>query len=193
MDGLLLIGHDRSPEIIDYLEKKNIPALVAWAYDPKARLPSIGFDNFKAMSELAEYILNLGHKRIGMISAWTKLNDRARARVSAVRHIMSMAGLDPNELSLIETVYSIETGATAFNKLMKHAKPPTVVICGNDVLAAGALKQAQVLGMSIPRDVSITGFDGIDIARTTATEITTVHVPHHEMGKMAAGILIKKT
>ena len=50
VDGLLLIGHDRSPEIIDFLEEKNIPALVAWAHDPNARLLSVGFDNFAAMS-----------------------------------------------------------------------------------------------------------------------------------------------
>ena len=84
-DGILLIGHDRSSEIIDFLEGKGIPALVAWAHDPKARLPSVGFDNFAAMSELVRHVIELGHRRIGMISAWTKGNDRSRSRLEALR------------------------------------------------------------------------------------------------------------
>ena len=191
VDGLLLIGHDRNSEIIDYLEEKNIPALVAWAHDPNARLPSVGFDNFEAMSELTRYVLSLGHRRIGMISAWTENNDRARARVMAVRHVISEAGINADRLALIETDYSIETGAAAFDKMMKLHQPPTVIICGNDILAAGALKQAEILGLSVPNNVSVTGFDDIELARILVPELTTVHVPHREMGRKGAVLLIE--
>jgi LacI family transcriptional regulator len=191
VDGLLLIGHDRSPEIIDFLEKKNIPALVAWAHNPKAKLSSIGFDNFAAMGELARHVLSLGHKRIGMISAWIKTNDRARARVMAVRHVLSESGLNASNLKLIETDYGIETGAVAFEQIMQCPKPPTVIICGNDVLAAGALKQASMTGIEIPGDVSVTGFDDIDLASIVLPRLTTVHVPHREMGKRSAKSLVK--
>jgi LacI family transcriptional regulator len=191
VDGLLLIGHDRSPEIIDFLEEKKIPTLVAWAHDPNARLPSVGFDNFAAMSKLAVHIIRLGHRRIGMISAWTKNNDRARARVKAVQHAMSQAGLNAGKLVLIETDYGIENGATAFGQIMQSPKPPTVIICGNDVLAAGALKQADLLGIPVPDNVSITGFDDIELAQILTPQLTTVHVPHREMGRRAAELLIK--
>ena len=60
---MLLIGHDRSSEIVDYLEDRQVPALVAWAHDPNARLPSVGFGNFAAMSEVANFVLKLGHKK----------------------------------------------------------------------------------------------------------------------------------
>ena len=189
-DGLLLIGHDRRPEIIDYLEEKNIPALVAWAHDPKARLPSVGFDNFAAMSELARHVIELGHRRIGMISAWTKVNDRARSRLKALRSVMIKSDLDPTKLILIETDYGIETGASAFSQIMKQSHAPTVIICSNDVLAAGALKKAKALGISIPRDVSVTGFDDIELAEAVTPELTTIHVPHRNMGKEAAKSLV---
>ncbi|MFW2468790.1 MAG: LacI family DNA-binding transcriptional regulator, partial [Candidatus Puniceispirillaceae bacterium] len=191
VDGLLLIGHDRSPEIIDFLEYKNIPALVAWAHDPKARLPSIGFDNFAAMSQLTKYALSIGHRRIGMISAWTESNDRARARVKAVRHVMSKAGITSNNLVIIETDYGIKSGAVAFDKIMKYSQPPAIIICGNDVLAAGALKQAKSLGLSVPSDISVTGFDDIELASAITPTLTTVHVPHREMGTKAGQSLIK--
>ena len=190
VDGMLLIGHDRNPEIIDFLGKKNIPALVAWAYNPKAKLSSIGFDNFAAMGELAKYVLSLGHKRIGMISAWTERNDRARARVMAVRHVLSESGLNASNLKLIETDYGIETGAVAFEEIMSQPRPPTVIICGNDVLAVGALRQAKKLGITVPNNVSITGFDDIELAQIVSPELTTIHVPHRHMGEMAAQCLL---
>jgi LacI family transcriptional regulator len=191
VDGLLLIGHDRSLEIIDFLEKKNIPALVAWAHNPKAKLSSIGFDNFAAMGELARYVLSLGHKRIGMISAWTKTNDRARARVMAVRNEMEAADISPDELFLTETDYGIEKGAIAFDNMMKCPKPPTVIICGNDVLATGALKQAKTINLNVPNDISITGFDDIELAKIVTPKLTTVHVPHRKMGATAARSIVK--
>ena len=190
-DGLLLIGHDRSSEIIDYLEAHDIPTLVAWAHDPNARLPSIGFDNFRAMSSLIKYILNLGHREIGLISAKTEFNDRARYRLMAVQHGMIRAGLDPTTIRLIETQYGIKTGAVAFNEIISAPHPPTVIICGNDVLAAGALKKAKSLGISIPDDISITGFDDIELAQCVSPKLTTVHVPHRVMGKQAAKTVIK--
>ena len=67
---------------------------------------------------------------------------------------------------------------------------PTVVFCGNDVLAVGAMKQAQKMGFNVPSDISITGFDDIEIARVVSPELCTVHVPHRKMGARAADILI---
>ena len=189
-DGLLLIGHDRDAETLRYLEARNIPALVAWAHDPTAILPSIGFDNFAAMQSLAEMVLGLGHRKIGMISAHTKTNDRARARVVAVQQSMAKQGLDPAQLTVIETEYGVDTGASAFQSLMDLPTPPTVILCGNDVLAVGALRRAHRLGIVVPDDVSITGFDDIELARVVTPELTTVHVPHREMGKKAAEMLI---
>ena len=142
------------------------------------------------MGELAKYVLSLGHKRIGMISAWTERNDRARARVMAVRHVLSESGLNASNLKLIETDYGIETGAVAFEEIMSQPRPPTVIICGNDVLAVGALRQAKKLGITVPNNVSITGFDAIELAQIVSPELTTIHVPHRHMGEMAAQCLL---
>ena len=138
-----------------------------------------------------KYILNLGHREIGLISAKTEFNDRARYRLMAVQHGMIRAGLDPTTIRLIETQYGIKTGAVAFNEIISAPHPPTIIICGNDVLAAGALKKAKSLGISIPDDISITGFDDIELAQCVSPKLTTVHVPHREMGKQAAKTVIK--
>ena len=188
-DGLLLIGHHRDPEIYQFLDRRGVPVLVSWAFDPNEEKMSIGFDNRAAMHELATKVIGLGHSKIGVVSAEQANNDRARERVSGVRQAMRDAGIDPQSLELVETEYSIENGKAAFRNLMTTKCRPTAVICGNDVLAVGALQMAHEMGLSVPQDVSITGFDDIELARVANPALTTVHVPHREMGRRAAEIL----
>lgn len=189
-DALLLIGHDRTPQIYSFLEHRNIPYVVAWVYDSAMPRLSIGFDNRKAMTGLARRVLDLGHKSIAVITADCSENDRARERLWGVKEAMRERGMDPDRLRVAETPYSIANGAKAFAELMREEERPTAVLCGNDVLAAGALKMARSLGIEVPGDVSITGFDDIELAEIVSPALTTVHVPHREMGRGAARLLI---
>lgn len=190
-DGLLLIGHDRDPNIYSFLETQNVPALVSWSHDTQSSVPSIGFDNRKSMRALAERVIEMGHRRIAVITAATEVNDRARERVGGVRDALTAADFKADNLTVIETTYGIETGAKAFEQLMAISPRPTAVICGNDVLAVGAIKQARALGIDVPGDVSITGFDDIELATIVMPALTTVHVPHGDMGAGAARLLVE--
>lgn len=189
-DGLLLIGHDRDPSLYDYLSGQNIPALVAWTYSEGATQPSIGFDNRASMRALTEQVLKFGHRRIGMISGIAKGNDRARQRIAGVKDALLAAGLDPDGLRIMETTYDIARGGQAFDNLMASRNRPTAVMCGNDVLAVGALRRARERGLNVPGDVSITGFDDIELAKVVSPGLTTVHVPHLAMGRNAASELV---
>jgi LacI family transcriptional regulator len=190
-DGLLLIGHARDSRIYQFLETQGVPALVSWALDNGAGAAAVGFDNHKAMSSLAQEVLRLGHRRIAMISAETDGNDRAAARLAAVRDAMEAGGLSGQALAVVETPYGINNGAQAFERLMSAPLPPTAILCGNDVLAVGALRRAREMGIDVPGDVSITGFDDIELAQLAVPALTTVHVPHREMGRKAAHALIE--
>lgn len=185
-DGLLLIGYDRDPSVYRYLERQNVPALIAWAYDKIHKQPAIGFDNRASMRRLAEEVLRRGHKEIGVISAVTKGNDRAFDRLEGIKDALQNQGFDPARLEVIETPYEIENGSRAFDELMQRNSNLTAIMCSNDVLAVGALLRAKENGLSVPDDISITGFDDIELARIVSPSLTTVHVPHREMGKRAA-------
>jgi LacI family transcriptional regulator len=189
-DALLLIGYDRSPDLYAFLKKRVVPTLVAWSYAEGIDQPAIGFDNRAAMAELARLVIGHGHRKIACITAPMASNDRARGRVEGIRTAMAEAGLDAAGLTLIETPYAIENGETAFREVMAAAPDTTAVMCVNDVLAIGALRAAREMGLSVPRDVSITGFDDIEIAMLAEPALTTVHVPHREMGRRAAQMLI---
>lgn len=189
-DGLMLIGHDRDPSIYRFLETQGVPTLVTWSHAQESGLPSVGFDNRKSMRALTERVLEFGHTRLGVITAETAGNDRARLRLIGIKDAAAAAGIAAEDLAIVETVYEIDAGARAFESLMAASPRPTAVLCGNDVLAAGALRQARQMGLDVPRDVSITGFDDIEIARIVVPALTTVHVPHREMGANAARQLV---
>ena len=189
-DAILMIGYDRDARVYDYLMHNGTPYVIAWAHDPAQHHPSVGFDNRRAMRELAARVISLGHRQLGFITAIRNGNDRARNRWLGALDAMADAGLDPDDLSLCETVYSIDAGRSALKDLMHRTPRPTAIICGNDVLAAGALSAARELGLSVPDDLSITGFDDIEIAEILTPALTTVHVPHRRMGEIAAQLLI---
>jgi len=189
-DGLLLIGHQRDPDLYRFLETQKTPVLVSWAYDPTQPRFSVGFDNRTAMQKMARKVLAHGHRRLAFIGPEASANDRVRARLEGVKDAMREQSLDPDILSVIETPYGVENGAEAFTKLMQGSIRPTAVICANDVLAAGALRAARTTGLSVPRDVSVIGFDDIELSRVVHPTLTTVHVPHQNMGRQAARVLV---
>ena len=189
-DALLLIGHDRTPESYALLSQRNTPHVVAWAFDPSESRLSIGFDNKKAMRALAREVLKLGHRTIGIITGIRDGNDRARDRAIGAIEEITAAGITEGDIPIIETHYGIANGAEAFEQMMQVRPRPTAVLCGNDVLAAGALARARDMGLRVPEHISITGFDDIELAQIVTPALTTVHVPHREMGRGAARLLM---
>lgn len=187
-DGLLLIGYDRDPSIYAFLKQRGVAVVIAWAHVPGRAQTSVGFDNYGSMRKLAEHVHSIGHRRIGMISANIEGNDRALGRLNAVRDVFADS---PSSVSVIETPYEIDNGARAFEMLMSAPVRPSVIMCGNDVLAVGALRGARQMGVDVPGDVSVTGFDDIELAEIVTPALTTVHVPHREMGRKAARTLVE--
>jgi len=190
-DGLLLIGYHRETEIYEFLRKRSVPSLVAWSFDAAQEQPAIGFHNVNAMAALARLVIRQGHRKIACISAPIASNDRARGRVAGIRLAMSEAGLDADALIVTQTPYGIENGEKAFRDIRARAPETTAVMCVNDVLAIGALRSAREMELRVPEDISVTGFDDIEIALLAEPALTTVHVPHREMGRRAARMLIQ--
>lgn len=188
-DGLLLIGTDRDSGIYDFLVERNIPTVVAWACSSDKTQSYVGFDNRAASRQLVERAIRMGHRSFAYISAPTKTNDRARERVLGAQQAIAASGLDVASMSIVETNYSIQNGFDAFKQIAGATHPVSLVICGNDVLAVGALQAAKQAGLDVPGDVSITGFDDIELATVISPALTTVHVPHRQMGQMAGDAL----
>lgn len=191
-DGLFLIGLARSAEISHFLKDRGIPYVASWVFDLNVSEPTVGFSNKEAMYELTRKVLELGHRRLGYISAPRETNDRAAARFEGLRQAAIDCGLNADDIEAEQAIYSFDNGKKAFKALMLRDRKPSVVLCGNDVLAVGAIKMAHEMGLNVPEDVSITGFDDIEIASVVEPALTTVHVPHKKMGYLAARALVEQ-
>lgn len=190
IDGVLLVGTEHSPEVYRLLNATAVPAVITWSCDAQSSVPCIGFDNRAAARRLCDHLLELGHRHIAMMAGLRQGNDRAAARVDGVRDALRARGLDLTPERLCERPYTVADGRNALRHLLAAPERPTAVICGNDVLAFGALFEAAAHGLSVPRDLSITGFDDLDLAAQMVPPLTTVRVPAAEMGRRAADQLV---
>lgn len=142
------------------------------------------------MKTLTEQVIRLGHRTLATITGALEGNDRASERLRGIKVAMFEAGIPAANLSVVETTYGIFEGGAALDQLMEQSVPPSVVICGNDILAVGAIAKAKERGLNVPEDLSVTGFDDIEIAKISTPPLTTVHVPRRRMGREAARLLI---
>jgi LacI family transcriptional regulator len=186
VDGLLLCGCMQSAALLERLRQRGVPTVhvMSWPLPP-GRI-GVGFDNARAMAQVVRYLIDLGHRRIAMLAGVTRDNDRAAARVDGVREALQAAGLTLPESRLVERRYSLAAARDGLRTLMAAKAPPTAIVCGNDVLAFGALLEAQRLGIVVPRELSLVGFDDLEMASQLQPALTTVRVPSEAMWRTAA-------
>lgn len=190
IDGIMLIGEARPEATYEVLRARGVPYVLAWNYRSDSPHTCVGFDNRASMRALTERVIACGHRDIAMIAGVTQWNDRAIDRVAGVRDAMQAAGLKLPPDRVIEADYFADAGGTALTALVSRQPRPTAIICGNDVLAVGALRQARLEGLLPPRGLSIVGFDDIELASLVEPPLTTVHVPHRRMGQTVARMLL---
>ncbi len=190
VDAMMLVGQVHRPVVFDRLAARDVPYVLSWTFDTAGDLPCVGFDNRAASERAAAAALDLGHTRFAVIAGQMEENDRARERVQGVRDAMAARGLTLNDADVIEKPYGLANGRDAMNTLLDRGERPTVVMCGNDVLAVGALMACRDRDIRVPDDVSIVGFDDLAWAAEFRPALTTVRVPAEDMGRAAAEALI---
>ncbi len=189
IDALVVVGADHSANTWELVRRSGTPLLVAWAEHKD--YPSVGFDN-KLIGQLAaEHLLQLGHTRLGMISGYTRHNDRARERANGFFETLREHGIAFEPNCLIEQPYGFAGGRNGWSRLMQLPNRPTGIFCGNDVLAMGCMFEAQKHGMTLPQDLSIVGCDNLPIVSHLPPGLTTVQLPTHELGIQCANSLLE--
>jgi LacI family transcriptional regulator len=192
VDGLVLLGTTHHPSVLRMLDTHEIPYVLTWALDASGRHPCVGFDNRAAANRIASHLLELGHRDIGMISGVTAGNERASERLEGVRRALSAHGVTLAASRVVEKPYTLSSGREGLRELLRATPRLTAVICGNDVLAIGALAECQARGVAVPRELSVTGFDDLEMSAVVAPALTTVHFPTAELGSYAAQHLLAR-
>jgi LacI family transcriptional regulator len=190
VDAMVLCGHGQRAPLLELLRRRGLPCVHVMTLDGGAGSLCVGFDNRRAMARAAQHLLELGHRRIAVLSGITRDNDRARARVEGARDALQAAGLALPPERLVERRYALAEARDGLRQLLAARPAPTAVLCGNDVLAFGALLEAQQLGLTVPDQLSIVGFDDLELARHVEPALTTMRVPSEAMWTLAAERLI---
>ncbi|KXF83397.1 LacI family DNA-binding transcriptional regulator [Enterovibrio coralii] len=192
VEGLMLVGSEHHPQLFDILEKKQIPYLYTWSYKPELGHPCIGFNNHQASARLTQYLLDLGHKDFAVVSGILHFNDRTKDRLEGCLDTLEKAGISIPKESIMECRYDLSESRQMMKKLLAREPKPSVVVCGNDVIAMGVLLEAQHQGIKIPEEISVVGFDDLALSSHFQPALTTMHVPSKEMGQRAADYLLAR-
>jgi LacI family transcriptional regulator len=190
VDGLVLLGTTHPPAVLRMLDTHQLPYVLTWALDASGRHPCVGFDNRAAAVAVTRHLLELGHREIAMISGITAGNERAAERLDGVREALGASAL--SLARLIEKPYTLMAGREGLREILRGPARPTAVICGNDVQAIGALAECRAQGIAVPREISVTGFDDLEMAAVVTPALTTVHFPTAELGSDAARHLLSR-
>jgi LacI family transcriptional regulator len=190
IDGIALVGGSHAPAVHALIRQAGVPAITTYVSKAAGGIPAIGIDNEAATRELTQYLLGLGHVAFGVIANVPPSNDRSRARLGGIRRSLSQARIDLKPTQIVKTDHSLALGRDAFRQLMDNHPETTAIICTTDTLAIGAMAEARKQGYDIPRNLSVTGFDDIELSAQVDPPLTTISVPAAEIGRGAADYLV---
>ncbi|WP_298360239.1 LacI family DNA-binding transcriptional regulator [uncultured Litoreibacter sp.] len=185
VDGIALIGLAHSEKTYTLIEQQQVPCVAIWNHDAASRVSCVGAENFAAGRMAAEHIVGLGHRRVGMIFPQTDGNDRAQGRLDGAWAVLDDVGIEVPEAWQMESPYSIAQAKEAVGELLNSADVPSALICGNDVIAQGAVFAALKLGVRVPEDLSVVGIGNFKGSLEMEPGLTTVHIPAQDIGRIA--------
>ncbi len=192
VDAVVLCGERREEAIYDLLKARQLPYVITNIFTPKGPHPSVGYDNVEGARAAVSHLLDLGHRNIGVMDYPADRNDRAVLRRRGVQLAFTERVLQFDPLHHIERPYGIDDGRIGLRTLLDTIPDMTAVFCGNDVLAIGVLFEAQSLGLQVPKDLSIVGFDDLELSAHLTPPLTTVRVESDKMGARTAEMLLLK-
>lgn len=152
--------------------------------------PCVRIDNVAAVERVMEHLFKLKHRRIGLITGPNE-NPHTVDRMKGYRQALEKAGINFDPSLIAEGEYTTWSGADAAAQLCNVANRPTAIVSMNDEMAIGAIQALRSRGLSIPQDISVTGFDNIDYSRYCDPPLTTVGQPTDEMGAKAVDLLVR--
>ena len=192
VDGIALVGHRHKPEVYKLLRSRKLPYVNTYQFNGQNPHPCIGFDNRSGAHALTRYLIDLGHRAFGIISAPPSLNDRIAARLEGITDCLGEHGIVVTPSHVMEVAQTIVDGRAATRALLAAHPHLTAISCTTDTLAIGALLECGALGLRVPEDVSVAGFSDLEIVAQLDPPLSTVHIPADRIGTRIADFLLDR-
>ncbi|WP_270453507.1 LacI family DNA-binding transcriptional regulator [Halonatronomonas betaini] len=191
VDGLIIITASIYNNLLDEIKSKGIPAVFASGYVNDNEIPCISVNNTRAAEDVIDYLYDLGHRKFGIIRGTYSDLVTSGERIKGVKSSFQKHQIDFNSVPIYEGDFSFESGSVAAKKILSDNPETTAIFCFDDKMAIGAIRGAEELGYNIPEDLSIVGFDDIELSSYVKPALTTIHQSGYDMGYQAMEFLNK--
>lgn len=191
VDGVAILTFGMEDELLEHLRFRNLP-LVFVDVGPKApRVSNIRVDYAHGIRQAVQHLAAMRHERIGFVTGPLRLRS-AVARKVAFEKSMHEIGLPVNPEFIVEGDHRLEGGKSALQTLYKLREQPTALLCSNDMTAIGVMRQAFELGISVPQQLSVIGFDDTRLADFMIPPLTTIQMSQTEIATLAFNALLSE-
>ncbi|MCF6268420.1 MAG: LacI family transcriptional regulator [Melioribacteraceae bacterium] len=192
VDGVILMIPSMNNQLEEVLSNYKIPIVIMNDIQAYKKYDIVCIDNYQGAYSIIEYLIkSLNHTKIAMIAGPAGNHDsqmRKKGYISALKN----AGIKIRKDWIIEGDFTTKGGELACSRILSLKEKPDVIFAANDNMAAGCYNVAESLGFNIPNDISIVGFDNIELGSYLRPKLTTVHVPVSEIGKISTKVLINR-
>jgi DNA-binding LacI/PurR family transcriptional regulator len=191
VEGVAIMTSEMDDHLIDQLVIRRVPTVFLDVGTPGKGISNIVVDYAHGINEAVQHLIDLGHAKIGFISGPETLAS-ARIRRTAFLQAMADHGIAHNDKWIRQGNHKMAGGVTAMNELLRLDDRPTAVLASNDLTAIGMLSAIRKAGLSVPKDISVVGFDDIWMAGFTDPPLTTVRFPGDQVAEQACRALISE-
>ena len=190
VDGFIIVRTRRQDDRIQFLRQANFPFVAFGRSEGPLDYPFVDEDSQLGMRLVAEHLIELGHRRIGLITGPQYLMF-IQHRIQGLKDGLEHSGVALKQKMVREGDLTQRGGYTQANQLLDLPAPPTAVVACNDLMAFGAMSAAQDRGFEVGKDIAITGFDDIPMAEYSHPPLTTLHQPIYKIGEQVCEMLIR--
>lgn len=180
-----------SKRLLDFVQARGVPAVLVASGRPVEAVNTVSIDDYAAAHEMTRHLLALGHERVAFITGHPNTSASGR-RLAGYRDALRDAGIKLPKEYVAPGLFSYRSGLDAAEQLLTLDPRPTAIFAGNDDMAAAAVAVSHRLGLDVPGDVTVVGFDDTAIATTIWPELTTIHQPIAEMSRAAVELLVQQ-
>ena len=191
VDGVVIAVSGLGVRHREWLAEPPLPVVLVNTTAPGLPHPSIASDNVDGGRQAAAHLLDLGHRRIGVLTAGAR-HAAAPERVAGVRRALEERGLDPASVPIVVGEPDVRGGEAALGRLLAEAPDTTGVVAYNDLMAIGAMRAIRACGRTVPGDISVVGFDDVAIAAYTDPPLSTIAQAIGELGRWAVERLVER-
>lgn len=180
-----------SPRLLALVAASGTPAVMVASGRPSDQVCTVSIDDRGAAYEMTRHVLSLGHQRIGFITGHPNQTASAQ-RLLGFQAAMAEAGITLPEELVVQGLFSYRSGLDAAERLLSLPQRPSAIFAGNDDMAAAAVAVCHRMGLDVPSDITVVGFDDTAIATTIWPELTTIRQPIAEMSRSAVELLVQQ-